>query len=106
MGLLWTAGTIAIPLFVREGVDHGIEVDHADEIVRWGQWQPQEAPQPPPDGVGAGAADPPVERPAVAKTENTRRTSAWPCGQRTIASASSIDRRCSNASSQVLQRYS
>jgi len=54
-------------------------------------------------GAAIGASEPPPL--AAANTENTRRIAAWPSGQRGSV-ASVIDRRCSKAVPQVVQRYS
>ena len=34
-GLLWTAGKVAVPLLVQQGIDRGIEQRNVDSILRW-----------------------------------------------------------------------
>lgn len=35
LGLLWTAARVLVPLLVRGAIDHGIEGDDGDALVRW-----------------------------------------------------------------------
>jgi ATP-binding cassette subfamily B protein len=35
LGLLWTAMRVVVPLLVRGAIDHGIEADDGDALVRW-----------------------------------------------------------------------
>jgi ATP-binding cassette subfamily B protein len=35
LGLLWTAARVVVPLLVRGAIDHGIEADDQDALVRW-----------------------------------------------------------------------
>ena len=35
LGLAWTAARVAVPLLVRGAVDHGIEADDGDALLRW-----------------------------------------------------------------------
>ena len=71
-----------------------------------GQWQAHPPPQPRMGAAaGEGTGSEPPER-LEAKTDSSRRASVWPEGQATSVSASAMDRRCSNSSSQAMQRYS